>query len=116
MAAPRPFSFHPNGAEVVFQRNLGAGNNEIFRMNIDSSNQVNLTKNPASDASPDRAPDGRRIAFRSNRSGDTEVYTTNPDGSDVRLVIAVRAPTPSRGGTPPAPCSPSPTTSAAARG
>jgi Ca2+-binding RTX toxin-like protein len=83
----RPFTFHPGGVQVAFQRFLG--NNEIFTMNIDGSNQVDISNNPASDASPDWSPDGQRIAFQSNRSGDTEIYTMKPDGTDVRLVIAL---------------------------
>ena len=42
---------------------------------------------------PDYSPDGARMAFASNRSGNWEIWTANADGSDVRQVTSF-------GGTP----------------
>ncbi len=61
------------------------GDSDIFVMNADGSNPVNVTA--ASDAyefSPDFSPDGSRIAFISDRddfAGD--LFTMAADGSDV---------------------------------
>ena len=38
-----------------------------------------LTDHPADDISPVWSPDGRRIAFTSNRSGNNEIYIIDPD-------------------------------------
>jgi len=47
---------------------------------------TNLTHDPFADQSPRISPDGRRIAFQSNRTLDFEIYTMAADGSDVRNV------------------------------
>src|SRR5262245_87396 len=42
------------------------GNNEIYAMNADGSNQTRLTNNPAFDNGPSFARDGSKIAFFSD--------------------------------------------------
>jgi serine/threonine protein kinase/Tfp pilus assembly protein PilF len=46
----------------------------------------NLTKNVAEDVFPRLSPDGKHIAFISNRDGIAEIYTMNSDGKDVRRI------------------------------
>src|SRR2546426_2296141 len=58
------------------------GNNEIYVMNPDGSNQTNLTKNSASDYEPAWSPDGAKIAFVSNRNGKMQLFVMNADGSN----------------------------------
>jgi tol-pal system beta propeller repeat protein TolB len=41
-----------------------------------------LTSGPASETQPEWSPDGRRIAFTTDRDGNDEVYAMNADGSD----------------------------------
>ena len=53
-------------------------------MNADGSGQRNLTRNPARDCAPAWSPDGRKIAFASQRDGNAEVYVMNADGSGQR--------------------------------
>lgn len=46
---------------------------------------IKLTETPkASEWVPDWSPDGKKIAFASDRDGDSEVYVMNADGSDLR--------------------------------
>jgi Tol biopolymer transport system component len=57
------------------------GNSEIYLMNPDGSNPVNLTQNAAFDYSATWSPDGTKVAFVSDRDGDNEIYVMNADGS-----------------------------------
>jgi Tol biopolymer transport system component len=62
---------------------------DIFVINVDGSGLVNLTQNIkvegsdilADDFRPTWSPDGKRIAFTSNRGGNLEIYVMNADGS-----------------------------------
>ena len=56
------------------------GNEEIYIMNPDGTEQVNLTKSPESEKAPTWSPDGKQIAFQSD--GDGEIYVMNADGTD----------------------------------
>ncbi|MBI4285413.1 MAG: PD40 domain-containing protein [Chloroflexi bacterium] len=58
------------------------GNNEIYVMDADGSNPVNLTNHTAYDVYPYWSPDGSKIAFSSKRDGNDEVYVMNADGSN----------------------------------
>ncbi|MCE2450490.1 MAG: PD40 domain-containing protein [Candidatus Latescibacteria bacterium] len=49
---------------------------EVIALGADLSQ---LTDHPADDISPTWSPDGNRIAFTSNRSGDNEIYIIDPD-------------------------------------
>jgi TolB protein len=64
------------------------GNREIYVMDPDGSNQKNLTNNEALDENPVWSPDGKQIAFESNRKNDKGggqfIYIMKSDGSDVR--------------------------------
>jgi TolB protein len=53
-------------------------------MNADGSGKRNLTRNAAWDSRPSWSPDGRKIAFVSNRDGRLEAHVMNADGSGQR--------------------------------
>ncbi len=74
-------SWSPDGSRLAFSSDRD-GNTELYLMNVDGSNIVRLTNNPASDTEPDWSPDGKLIAFSSNRDGNVEIYVL-----DVEMAI-----------------------------
>ena len=66
---------------------------DLFTMRADGSHQRNLTRSPGiNDQDGDWSPDGRRIAFASDRDGDHEVYTMAPNGARVRQLTVNEGP------------------------
>ena len=53
-------------------------------MNADGSGVTRLTYNDVNDLSPAWSPDGRRIAFSSDRDGNFEIYVMNAAGEPPR--------------------------------
>ena len=72
-------SWSPDGRKIAFN---SAG--DIFIINIDGSNLVNLTHSMAHDGEPSWSPDGSQIAFTSNRTNSPYgIHIMNADGSNV---------------------------------
>jgi Tol biopolymer transport system component len=78
---PSSLAFHSNRA----------GNNNIYVMNPDGSDQVRVTPDTSNNQRPEVSPDGKQIVFASNRSGGGshfEIFVMNADGSDVRQLTS----------------------------
>jgi Tol biopolymer transport system component len=87
--------FSPNGQKIAYTSQYGQASNpegdeEIYVMNSDGSNQKNLSNNSwaTTDLFPSFSPDGQKIAYLSvgeqpsNSEGDDEIYVMNSlDGS-----------------------------------
>ena len=58
------------------------GNTEIYVMNIDGTNPINLTNHPDGDSHPIWSPDRQEITFTTERDGNTEVYVMNANGTN----------------------------------
>ena len=63
------------------------GNREVYIMNPDGSEQVNLTQHPATDLQAAWSPTGEQILFVSDRGGTRDLYLMDADGSNVRRVF-----------------------------
>jgi Tol biopolymer transport system component len=80
------------GARIAFSCGREGLGLEVCVMNADGSGQRNLTRHPANDFKPSWSPDGRRIAFVSDRdrNGPFEVYVMNAKGGDQRRVMRMK--------------------------
>jgi Tol biopolymer transport system component/DNA-binding winged helix-turn-helix (wHTH) protein len=75
--------FFPDGSRIAFQNKIGS-NTEICVIDVSGNGLTNLTQNTARDVCPSISPDGRTVAFATNRDGNTglyHLYTMNIDGS-----------------------------------
>jgi Tol biopolymer transport system component len=78
-------AWSPDGRRLAFVSDR-AGGTDLFAVDADATNLVNLTNHPALDTAPAWSPDGTRIVFASNRDGNDELYLMDADGTNlVRL-------------------------------
>ena len=66
----------------VLESNPGAGTWDVYVMDSNGENVIQLTDHPGSDFEPTWSPDAKYLAFASDRSGPIGVYVMNADGSD----------------------------------
>ena len=70
---------------IVFASNRD-GDWDIYSMDVNGDNLVQITNHPASDEDPACSPDGRRIVFRSERGVTPDLYMMDSNGDNtVRL-------------------------------
>lgn len=95
-------SLSPDGKRLAYRRvetTVGydwtlksvATNSEVFVVDIDGGGENNLTHDPAFDGWPSWSPDGRWIAFASNRGRvayAAQIYVIHPDGSGLKQITA----------------------------
>lgn len=79
----------PDGQYIVFQSKRDTNGNpmddnfDIFIMDVDGGNNKQLTYDLTDDTSPVWSPDGKNIAFLSERNGQDEVYLISPEGTNL---------------------------------
>lgn len=89
--------FSPDGNRIAyvvtranFARSLYEG--EIHVINTDGMNDIQMTGNGGSSTHPRWSPDGRRLAFLSDRSGKTAVYVIDLSGGESSMLTDEPAP------------------------
>ena len=80
----------PDTPKIVFSAYL-EDNRDIYLMDPDGNNQLNITQHKALDGWPAWSPTGDQIIFSSDRGGVRDLYLMDVDGSNVRKVFGKRA-------------------------
>ncbi len=80
----------PDTPKIVFSAYRDE-NRDIYIMNPDGTDQVNITQHKALDGYPMWSPTGEHILFASDRGGVLDLYLMEPDGSNVRRVFGKEA-------------------------
>ena len=82
-------SWSPDGKRIAFMSDRdglldihGFLTNEIYVMDADGGNEQRLTENVVYEWEPSWSPDGQRIAFASDRDGNSEIYVMDADGKN----------------------------------
>ncbi len=73
-----------NTGLITFESNNGGGesNGEIYVVNADGSNQIQITHNHQFDGQPVWSPDGTQILYVSAPEGYNQIFLMNADGSN----------------------------------
>jgi len=80
----------PRANRLVYEKVIAADLN-IWRLDLSSpaAQPTALIASTRTDASPQYSPDGRHIAFRSDRSGRDEIWTCDADGSNAAQLSTI---------------------------
>jgi len=84
-------SWSPDGGKIAFASNRDNDypyNFDIYVMNADGGDLKRLVEDPEYDAEPRWSPDGSAILFVTGRTGNFDVYTMAPDGSNQKNLTA----------------------------
>jgi Tol biopolymer transport system component len=82
-------TFAPSGARIAFERtDLETYHHAIFTVDLDGTDEVQVTDWSLDASQPDFSPDGEWILFRSNETSNDEgnVWLVRPDGTDAHAV------------------------------
>ena len=79
--AANDFSWSPDGRVLVYSEVNDLGFRDIFRWSPGGGAPLPLTSNADNDYFPAWSPDGMRIAFATDRDGNSEIYLMRADGS-----------------------------------
>ena len=80
------FAKAPTTPKILFTSTRD-GNRDVYIMDPDGSEQVNLTQHRADDQQAVWSPTGEQILFVSDRGGVRDLYLMDPDGSNVRRIF-----------------------------
>jgi Tol biopolymer transport system component len=76
--------FSPDGSKIVFCAGPSTFARDIYVVNSDGSDLTRLTSGVGNNVYPAFSPDGSKIVFTSNRTGTSQVWLMNADGSNQR--------------------------------
>lgn len=82
----------PDGQQIYYEGKGKGGKWDIFRINLDGTNPLNLTNHDADDTHPAISPHGELVAFVSRRvevsPPPSQIFTMNPAGEGITNISA----------------------------
>ena len=91
------FAIAPRGDRLLYVS--GAADSDLWRVNLPPGaghdrvlNPIRVLSSSRVDAMPDFSPDGKRVAFCSNRSGSMEIWVADSDGANSRQLTSLDGP------------------------
>jgi dipeptidyl aminopeptidase/acylaminoacyl peptidase len=86
----RSVKVSPDGTRAVFvviktDFEENTVNPDLWLVDFSSSHSFQLTRSLQNESNPAWSPDGRQIAFISNRSGSNQIWVISPDGGEAEL-------------------------------
>jgi len=80
-AGPRNMDIEYNVKKIIFTSDRN-GSEDVYSMNLDGSELIQLTDHPGKDNYPAVSPDGKKIAYTSDINGIWQIMIMNWDGTD----------------------------------
>ncbi|MDD5621535.1 MAG: hypothetical protein PHQ09_00005, partial [Actinomycetota bacterium] len=80
-AGPRNLDIEYNVKKIIFTSDRN-GSEDVYSMNLDGSELIQLTDHPGKDNYPAVSPDGKKIAYTSDINGIWQIMIMNWDGTD----------------------------------
>lgn len=77
----RDVRISPDGNEIVF-----CYKGDIYKVNANGGKAIQLTTQDSYESSPVWSPDGKKIAFASDRHGSQDLFVMNSDGGDAKRI------------------------------
>lgn len=80
-------AFFPNGRRILFAHKDEGGHSHIYAARANGARIRQLTSGPHNDSEPAISPNGRRIAFVSDRGGGSDIFTMRANGTGIRPLV-----------------------------
>lgn len=80
-----------DGQQIIFASSRHTLTPDIYYKDVDGIAVTQLTTDPSSDVQPSWSPDGRRVAFASDRTGNWDIWVINLDGQQPVQVTSTSA-------------------------
>ena len=79
-----PLSWSPDGSAVAFAGTGPDGTRDVYVVSSEGAQSADLTKDGRDEGAPAWSPDGRRLAFWSNRDGQGDIYVVAREGGGLQ--------------------------------
>lgn len=79
-------AWSPDGRWIAYEVRAGGGQFDLWLADPEGNGQMPLVTHPRSDENPSWAPDSRKLAFHSTRTGRPEIFVVDVDGENVRQI------------------------------